>query len=164
MHEYITRPIYYVGVHLFFASLVWIAAWTLTSIIRGTAGTKYWVWVATSLNFVLPVGAVVDKSLAAYLSWARPLGVIGDAGFRIVDNATTVGTLWFLGAILTAGRLVWRIRPDHRDAQDGQSPAESTPNFLVQGTPVRFSPAVSGPVVDGVLRPWICLPTRSTDY
>jgi beta-lactamase regulating signal transducer with metallopeptidase domain len=158
MHEYITRPIYYVGVHLFFASLVWFAAWALTSIIRGTAATKYWVWVATSLNFVLPLGAVLDKSLAAYLSWAKPLGVIGDAGLRIADNATMAGALWFLGAMLTAGRLVWRIRADHRDAQAGQSAAESTPNFQVQGTPVRFSSAVSGPVVDGVLHPQICLP------
>jgi beta-lactamase regulating signal transducer with metallopeptidase domain len=158
MHEYIARPIYYVGVHLFFASLVWFAAWTLTSIIRGAAATKYWVWVATSLNFALPLGAVLDKSLAAYLSWAKPLGVIGDAGLRIADNATAVGAVWFLGAMLTAGRLVWRIRADHRDAQAGQSAADSKPNFLVEGTPVRFSPAVSGPVVDGVLRPQICLP------
>src|SRR5580658_5750301 len=158
MHEFITRPIYYVGVHLFFASLVWFAAWALTSIIRGSAATKYWVWVATSLNFVLPVGAVLDKSLAAHLSWARPLGVIGDAGLRIVDNATLIGALWLLGAMLTAVRLVWRIRADHRDAQAGENAAEPGPNFLLQGTPVRFSPSVSGPVVDGVLHPQICLP------
>jgi beta-lactamase regulating signal transducer with metallopeptidase domain len=158
MHEYIARPVYYVGVHLFFASLVWFAAWTLTSIIRGTATTKYWVWVATSLNFVLPLGAVLDKSLAAHLSWAKPLGVIGDAGLRIANNATMVGAVWFLGATLMAGRLFWRIRADRRDAQAGQSATDSKRNFLVQGTPVRFSPAGYGPVVDGVLRPQICLP------
>jgi beta-lactamase regulating signal transducer with metallopeptidase domain len=158
MHEYIARPVYYVGVHLFYASLVWFAAWTLTSIVRGTATTKYWVWVATSLNFVLPLGAVLDKSLAAHLSWAKPLGVIGDAGLRIADNATMVGAVWLLGAMLVAGRLFWRIRADRRDAQAGQSAADSERNFLVQGTPVRFSPAGNGPVVDGVLRPQICLP------
>jgi beta-lactamase regulating signal transducer with metallopeptidase domain len=158
MHEYIARPVYYVGVHLFFASLVWSAAWTLTSIIRGTATTKYWVWVATSLNFVLPLGAVLDKSLAAHLSWAKPLGVIGDAGLRIANNAATVGTVWFLGAMLIAGRLCWRIRADRRDAQAGPSAADSKPKYLVQGTPVRFSLAGMGPVVDGVLRPHICLP------
>jgi hypothetical protein len=70
MHEYIARPVYYVGVHLFYASLVWLAAWTLTSMVRGTAAIKYWIWVATSLNFVLPLGAVLDKSLAAHLSFA----------------------------------------------------------------------------------------------
>ena len=158
MHEYIARPVYYVGVHLFFASLVWFAAWTLTSIIRGTATTKYWVWVATSLNFVLPLGAVIDKSLAAHLSWAKPLGVIGDAGLRIADNATMVGAVWFLGAMLMAGRLFWRIRADRRDARAGQSATDSKRNFLVQGTPVRFSPAGNAPVVDGVLRPQIYLP------
>jgi len=158
MHEYIARPVYYVGVHLFFASLVWFAAWTLTSIIRGTATTKYWVWVATSLNFVLPLGVVLDKSLAAHLSWAKPLGVIGDAGLRIANNATTVGAVWFLGAMLMAGRLFWRIRADRRDAQAGQSATDSKCNFHVQGTPVRFSLAGNGPLVDGVLRPHICLP------
>ncbi len=158
MHEYIARPVYYLGVHLFYASLVWLAAWTLTSIIRGTSTTKYWVWIATSLNFVLPLGAVLDKSLAAHLSWAKPLGVIGDAGLRIADNATMVGAVWLLGAVLMAGRLCWRIRADHRDAQAGQSAAGSRPNFLVQGTPVRFSHAGNGPVVDGVLHPQICLP------
>jgi beta-lactamase regulating signal transducer with metallopeptidase domain len=158
MHEYIARPVYYVGVHLFFASLVWFAAWTLTSIIRGTATTKYWVWVATSLNFVLPLGAVLDKSLAAHLSWAKPLGVIGDAGLRIADNATMVGAVWLLGAMLMAGRLYWRIRVDRRNAQAGRSAADSKRNFLVQGTPVRFSSDGNGPVVDGVFRPQICLP------
>jgi beta-lactamase regulating signal transducer with metallopeptidase domain len=158
MHEYIARPVYYVGVHLFYASLVWFAAWTLTSIVRGTATAKYWIWVATSLNFVLPLGAVLDKSLAAHLSWAKPLGVIGDAGLRIADNAAMVGAVWFLGAMLMAGRLCLRIRADRRDAQAGPSAAESKPQYLVQGTPVRFSPARNGPLVDGVLRPHICLP------
>jgi beta-lactamase regulating signal transducer with metallopeptidase domain len=158
MHEYIARPVYYIGVHLFYASLVWFAAWTLTSIVRGTATTKYWVWVATSLNFVLPLGAVLDKSLAAHLSWAKPLGVIGDAGLRIADNATMVGAVWLLGAMLMAGRLCLRIRADHRDAQAGPSAAESKPKYLVQGTPVRFSSGRNGPLVDGVLRPHICLP------
>jgi len=158
MHEYIARLVYYVGVHLFYASLVWFAAWTLTSIVRSTATTKYWVWVATSLNFVLPLGAVLDKSLAAHLSWAKPLGVIGEAGLRIADNATMVGAVWLLGSMLMAGRLCLRIRAGRRDAQASQSAADSKLNFLVQGTPVRFSPARSGPVVDGVLRPHICLP------
>jgi beta-lactamase regulating signal transducer with metallopeptidase domain len=116
------------------------------------------VWVATSLNFVLPLGAVLDKSLAAHLSWAKPLGVIGDAGVRIADNATLVGAVWFLGAMLMASRLFWRIRADHRDAQAGQSATDSKRNFVVQGTRVRFSPAGNGPVVDGVFRPQICLP------
>lgn len=158
MLEFIAHFVYYVGVHLLYASLVWLAAWTLTSIVRGTATTKYWVWVATSLNFVLPLGAMLDKSLAAHLSWAKPLGMIGDAGLRIADNATMVGAVWLLGTMLMAGRLFWRIRADRRDAQDGQGATDSKRNFLVQGTPVRFSSGGNGPVVDGVLRPQIWLP------
>ena len=34
VHEYITRPVYYVGVHLFYASPVWLAAWALTNFDR----------------------------------------------------------------------------------------------------------------------------------
>src|SRR5882724_6625630 len=74
MHEYIARPVYDVGVHLFFASLVWFAAWTLTSMMRGTATAKYWIWVATSLNFVLPLGAVLDYSTKACNAFALGSG------------------------------------------------------------------------------------------
>src|SRR5262249_50661751 len=100
MHEDIARPVYYVGVHLFFASGLWLAAWILTSIVRGSATVKYWVWVATSLNFVLPLGAIFDKSFAAYLSWASPLGTIGEAGLRVADHAMSVGAVWLVGAAL----------------------------------------------------------------
>src|SRR5258708_9527439 len=140
MHEYIARPVYYVGVHLFFASLVWFAAWTLTSIIRGTATTKYWVWVATSLNFVLPLGAVLDKSLAAHLSWAKPLGVIGDAGLRIADNATMVGAVWLLGALLMAGRLCVWGPGDRRDSRGALSAPGSTPHSTYSRVALTCSP------------------------
>jgi hypothetical protein len=75
------------------------------------------VWIATSFNFVLPLGAVVDKSLAAHFSWAKPLGIIGDAGLRVAENATVIGAMWFLDAMLMAGRLFWRIRAERRDAR-----------------------------------------------
>src|SRR5262245_14441045 len=115
MHAYIARPVYYVGVHLFFASLVWSAAWTLTRVVRGSAAAKYWVWVTTSLNFMLPVGAILDRSLAAHLGWARPLGTIGDLGLRIADHAVLVGSVWLAGAAVMAGRLGLRIRACRRD-------------------------------------------------
>ena len=158
MHEYLARPFYYLGVHFYYASLVWCAAWILTLMIRGSATAKYWVWVATLLNFSLPLGAVLDKSLARYLLWARPLGVIGDAGLRIAENATLVGTIWFLGAMLMAARLYLRIRAEHRDTQSGQRTVHSVRSFFVEGIPVRFAPSWDSPVVDGVLRPEICLP------
>src|SRR5579864_5143797 len=158
MHEYLARPFYYLEVHFYYASLVWCAAWILTLIVRGSATAKYWVWVATLLNFSLPVGAVLDKSLARYLLWARPLGVIGDAGLRIAENATLVGTIWLLGAMLMAARLYLRIRAEQRDTQTGQSTVRSVRSFFVEGIPVRFAPSWDSPVVDGVLHPEICLP------
>ena len=73
MAEHLAPVLYYFGVHLLYGSMVWLAAWTLTSIPRGSATTKYWIWLATSLNFILPVGAILDKLFAPHLSWATPL-------------------------------------------------------------------------------------------
>jgi beta-lactamase regulating signal transducer with metallopeptidase domain len=159
MNEYVARPVYYVGVHLFFASLVWCAAWVLTRLARGSAAVKYWVWFATSLNFVLPLGAILDKSLARHLGWARPLGTIGDLGVRIADHAALVGSLWLFGAAVMAVRLGLRIRAcrsgAHARTRRGPRPR---PAFFVGGTPVRFTPVQSGPMVAGVLRQHISLP------
>jgi beta-lactamase regulating signal transducer with metallopeptidase domain len=158
MHEYIARPVYYVGVHLFFASLVWSAASVLTRLVGGSAAAKYWVWVATSLNFVLPLGAILDKSLATHLAWARPLGVIGELGVQAADHAVLVGSVWLLGALVMAVRLGLRIRACRRGANAIARGPRSRPAFFVGGTPVRFTPGQSGPTVDGVLRQHISLP------
>jgi beta-lactamase regulating signal transducer with metallopeptidase domain len=157
MHEYIARPVYYLGIHLLYASLVWFAAWALTSFRRASATTKYWLWVVTSLNFILPLGALLDKSFAAHLRWARPLSLIGDAGLRIADNAAWIGAIWLLGTIFMATRLCLRIRTGRRDSCSGHD-TNSTPGFLVQGIPVRYVATRRGPVVDGVLRTQISLP------
>jgi beta-lactamase regulating signal transducer with metallopeptidase domain len=159
MIEHITHALYYFEVHLLYATLVWFAAWALTSIPRVNATTRYWIWVLTALNFVIPVGAAVDKFWGWHLTWARPLGAIGDAGLRIMANGMMFSTVWLLGAMLMAGRLVWRLRADHRDARSTQNASDSNRNFVVQGTPVEFSHAGNGPVVDGVLHPHICLPS-----
>ena len=113
----IARPLYYLGVHLLYASLVWLAAWILTSIPRGSGTIKHWIWVATSLNFMLPMGAVVDKSLASHLGWASPLGIIGGVGLRIAEDgvlASVLGTVWLLGAALMFMRLCLRLRAERR--------------------------------------------------
>ena len=60
-------------------------AWLLTSIRHGSATTKHWIWVATALNFGVPVAAFLDAFCAPHLSWARPLAIVGstvDAAFR----------------------------------------------------------------------------------
>ena len=73
MHEHIARVMYYCSVHLLYASVVGAAAWVLTSIRSASATTKYWIWVLTAFNFIVPVGATVDKVWALHLGWAEPL-------------------------------------------------------------------------------------------
>jgi Zn-dependent protease with chaperone function len=164
MHEHIARVIYYVEIHLLFTSLVWLAAWLLTSIPAGSATMKHWIWLATSLNFMLPLGAMLDKLGAAHLSWATPLGAIGAVGARIADNeplAAALCAVWLLGAILMLARLWLRSSGGNRDAGVG-TPIPGAPGlrrgFLVQGVPVRFLVTRRGPAVDGLLRPHISLP------
>jgi hypothetical protein len=52
--------------------------------------------VATSLNFMLPLGVLLDKALARHLAWASPLGIIGGVGLRIAEDgvlASVLGTV-----------------------------------------------------------------------
>jgi beta-lactamase regulating signal transducer with metallopeptidase domain len=159
MHEQIGRLMYNFDIHLLFASLVACAAWALTATLRASATAKYWIWVATLLNFVLPVGALIDKLLASYLHWARPLGVIGDAALRITQpgpTATALGTLWLTGAVVMFVRLYVRLRRD--SMRNGAAVLDRRPGFLMHGIPVRFAKSQQGPAVDGVLRPHILLP------
>jgi Zn-dependent protease with chaperone function len=125
MLEPLIRSMYYLEVHLLYASLVWGAAWILTSVLRGSATTKYWIWVATSLNFILPVGAVLDALWAPRFPWAAPLGLIGDFADRVLRStaAPALGAIWALGSALMLRRLVRRIQAEHRDTGATQVPA-----------------------------------------
>jgi beta-lactamase regulating signal transducer with metallopeptidase domain len=162
MHEHITRALYYFDIHLLYASIVGLAAWALTSIRGGSATTKYWIWVATSLNFIVPVGAVLDKSWSSHLSWAAPLGIIGDFANTISRGrtATTLSVVWLLCAALMLTRLCLRIRAERRDTSvtASQSGLLSRSGFVAQGVPVRFDETGHAPAVDGVLHPYISLP------
>jgi beta-lactamase regulating signal transducer with metallopeptidase domain len=158
MHEQIARVLYYCGVHLLFASLVALAAWGLTSIPRGSATAKYWIWFATSLNFMVPAGAILDRLFAPHLSWARPLGFIGGVGLRIAENpaaASALAVVWLAGATLMTTRLYARLRKESRDLRairvhDG--------NYISHGVRVTFAERRQAPAVDGILRPHIELP------
>jgi beta-lactamase regulating signal transducer with metallopeptidase domain len=161
MHEYIARPFYYFEVHLLYASMVWFGAWALTSFPAGTATTKYWIWVATSLNFMLPLGAVLDRVWRAHLSWARPIGVIGSVGVIISENltvASVLGVVWLVGVMLMLVRLFLRIRNEHRKSGTvAATGVQDGTDLFAYGVPVRFG-ASSCPAVDGILHPHISLP------
>jgi bla regulator protein blaR1 len=164
MHEQIARPLYYMGVHLLYASTVWFAAWGLTSIPRGSATAKHWIWLATSLNFMLPLGALLDKLLARHLTWASPLPFIGGVGLRIAEDANlayALGVVWLLGAALMFMRLCVRLRAEWRAGQwfEDQGGDDRRPAFFVQGVPVRFGRASQAPTMAGLVRPRISLPS-----
>ena len=162
MHEHIARAMYYFSVHLLFASIVASAAWTLTSILGASATTKYWIWVATAFNFVLPSGALIDMLWAPRLTWARPLAVIGNPVWDMTRGRTAVilGVIWMTGSFSMLMRLISRLRRERREAQAlaPLSDRGSTSNFLADGIPVSFADEHSSPAVRGVLYPRILLP------
>src|ERR1700738_3967970 len=163
MHEQITHAIYYFGVHLVYSSIVWFAAWLLTSIPGGSATTKHWIWLATALNFILPLGALLDTLWAPYISWATPLSVIGRLGVVISENETVAAVLcaiWLTGTTSMLARLCARIATEHRSALAAVSEGILAPrrSFLASGVPVRMARTRRGPAVDGLLRSQISLP------
>jgi beta-lactamase regulating signal transducer with metallopeptidase domain len=163
MHEHIARAFYYLSVHLLYASIAGCAAWVLTSVRGASATTKYWIWVATAFNFVLPSGALIDKLWAPHLTWARPLGAIGDPVWGMTQGGTAVilGVIWMTGAFSMLSRLISRTRRERREAQAlaPRSDRGLTPNFLADGIPVSFGDSHPSPAVRGVLSPRILLPT-----
>jgi beta-lactamase regulating signal transducer with metallopeptidase domain len=162
VHEHIARAMYYLSIHLLFASIVAAAAWTLTSTIRASATTKYWIWIGTAFNFVLPTGALIDKLWAPHFTWAYPIGVIGGPIWDMTQGRTAVilAITWLTGVVFMLARLITRIRREHRDAQTLRPTTDCTltSNFLADGIPVSFGDKQSGPAVRGVLNPRILLP------
>lgn len=162
MHEHIARAMYYFSIHLLLASIVATAAWVLTSILRASATTKYWIWVVTAFNFVVPSGALIDKLWARHLTWATPLGAIGGPVWDMTEGRTAVvlSVIWIAGTFVMLSRLVSRIRRECREAQApaGLGGPDATSNFLVDGIPVSFGEEHPCPAVRGVLYPRILLP------
>jgi beta-lactamase regulating signal transducer with metallopeptidase domain len=163
VHEHIAQTMYHLSVHLLFASIVASTAWVLTSFLRASATTKYWIWVATAFNFILPSGALIDKLLAAHLTWARPLGAIGGPIWDMTQGRMPVilGVVWMTGAFSMLMRLILRIRKERDEAkvQDGLNDRGDTSNFVTDGIPVSFGDNHPSPAVRGVLSPRILLPT-----
>ena len=163
MHEHVARTMYYFGIHMLYASIVACAAWALTSIRGGSATTKYWIWVVTTLNFMVPTGALIDRLWAPHLAWAAPLGVIGEAAWNLTQGrvAVVLALIWFFGATAMVMRLVLRIRAARREDQNFMALQEHSAGegFLADGVLVNFDDKYSTPTVQGVLRPRISLPS-----
>jgi len=130
---------------------------------NGSATWKYWIWVATLLNFILPFGGFVDRFGASSVSWATQLPGLDEIGMGISRHLAAGGVLlavWLCGAVFMAARLIARVRNDRRDTGTAGGPGTGSlkPSFLAQGVPVRLSPTGQEPSVAGVLRPYISLP------
>jgi len=161
VHEHIARAMYYFSVHLLYASMVGSAAWVLTSIRGASATTKYWIWVVTAFNFVVPVGALVDKLWAPHLAWATPLGVIGSPVWDMTQGRTALvlAVVWITGALTMLLRLISRLRRERREVQVPAGRHDVTSSFVADGIPVSFDSRHPAPAVGGVLYPRILLPT-----
>jgi beta-lactamase regulating signal transducer with metallopeptidase domain len=163
MREHIAPFVYYHEVHLLYASILCLAAWALTSIRGGRATWKYWIWVATSVNFMVPLGGFFNGFGSSRVSWATQLGGLDDLAIVISRNGI-VGAVffgvWLCGTAVMVVRLVLRLQRDHQDAgtAGGRNNPPLTRRFLAHGVPVTLSAAGQGPSVDGVLRPHISLP------
>lgn len=160
MHEHIARAMYYFSVHLLYASLVGSAACVLTAIPGASATTKYWIWVVTALNFVVPAGAAIDKLLAPHLVWAAPLGAIGGPVWEMTQGRTAVAiaVIWITGAFTMLARLISRLRREHRQIQISADRHDVASSFVADGISVTFDSMYLAPAVGGVLYPRILLP------
>jgi beta-lactamase regulating signal transducer with metallopeptidase domain len=162
LHEHIARVMYYFSVHLLYASIVGSAAWLLTSIRSASPTTKYWMWVVSAFNFVVPVGAAIDKLWAPHLTWAAPLGAIGGPIWDLTQGRAVVvfTVLWITGALAMLTRLICRVRRECSEDRvpDGVSQHYITSSFEADGIPVSFDNRYSAPVVSGILNPHISLP------
>jgi beta-lactamase regulating signal transducer with metallopeptidase domain len=162
VHEHVARAVYYLSIHLMYASIVGVAAWILTSIRRASATAKYWFWVLTAFDFIVPTGAIVDKLWAPHLWWAAPLGAIGGPIWDMTEGRTAVvlGVIWVVGVLAMLMRLVSRIRRQHREvrAPSGSDGYGATSDFVADGIPVSFGEEHHSPAVHGIFYPRILLP------
>ena len=162
MHEHIARVMYYFSVHLLYASVVGAAAWVLTSIRGASATTKYWIWVVTAFNFIVPVGAAIDRVWALHLRWAAPLSALGGPIWGMTQGRTAVvlAAIWIAGKFAMLMRLISRLRREGREAQIAHclSVNDVASGFKTDGIPVSFDARHPAPAVVGILYPCILLP------
>jgi beta-lactamase regulating signal transducer with metallopeptidase domain len=158
VREHLAPVLYFVQVHLLYATLVALVAWALTSLRRASVTAKFWVWTAASLNFALPLGGFIDRFGAADFPGAHQLGPLASFDLRLAHHpllAALLCTLWLSGAVVMLLRLAVRILRERRERGPD---ALGAPDYRVHGVPVHITAGSRGPAVHGLLRTRICLP------
>jgi beta-lactamase regulating signal transducer with metallopeptidase domain len=159
VNEHLVPTLYFLQVHLLYATLVALGAWALTSLRGASVTTKLWIWTAASLNFLVPLGGFIDRFGAQELPGAQqlaPLAALDLALVRHPSAAALLSALWVTGTFLMLLRLLVRISREQRTNRGKGS--RDAPDFRVQGVPVHFTAGCQGPAVYGLLRSHICLP------
>ena len=160
MREHIAPALYYLEVHLLYASVVCLAAWVLTSLWKGGETAKYWIWVVTSVNFMVPFAGFFNGFGSSRLAWATQLGGLDTVGFEVSRNLSAGAVLlgvWACGAVYMAARLLLRL-PRGQRTTGGRNAMPFRRRVLTRDVPVTLSAAGQGPFVEGLLRPRITLP------
>ncbi len=159
MSERLAPILYFLQVHLLYATLVALGACALTSLRAVSVTAKFWICTAASLNFSVPLGGIIDRFGAQNWPGAQqlaPIAALAMASARHPSVAALLGALWVAGALFMLLRLLIRISRE-RHANGGQRWRDA-PAFRVQGVPVHFTAGCQSPAVEGLLRTHICLP------
>jgi len=139
VRDHIAPFVYYLEVHLLYASILCLAAWALTSLRGASATWKYWIWVATLINFMLPLGGFFNGFGASRVSWATQLGGLDDVGIGISRNLTAGAVIlgvWLCGAAFMLARLLVRLHRDCRRPQ-GRAARAAFSGTRRSGHPIR---------------------------
>ena len=163
MREHIAPFVYYLEVHLLYASILCVTACALTSIRGASATLKYWIWVATSINFMVPVAGFFNGFAAARVPWATQLSGLDDVSIGISRNllaGAIILAVWLCGTAYMLARLLVRLQRNRQDERSGggRNSAPLRRPLPTRGVPIILSTAGRGPAVEGVLRPHISLP------
>jgi uncharacterized protein (TIGR03435 family) len=154
--------------HLWQSTLFAAAVALLSLALRGNrARTRYWLWLAASLKFLVPFSLLM--TLGSGLAWrpvAAAVSQVGDVFMPLPPIAAADGSvlagvaalLWFIGfarTLLTWGQS-WRAMKEARRA--------AIPAGIAAPIPVLSTAAPIEPGVFGIFRPVLLLPKGITEW
>jgi len=161
----------FIALHLWQSTLVLIAAWVLAlACRRNTAATRYWIWFAASLKFLVPFAwlqwlgdeigrsfaeptrvdpALIDAAAGIFVPSFGPVGIPDPV---LAQLSIVVAVIWALGAAALILRWLVQWRAVHTAVVS--IPAES----MDLPVPVRITSRDLTAGVFGVFRPTVILP------